>query len=77
MKIVLIFLFMNLSVHAVSRFDFVLKEIIKFQEFRQEFHENYKEKLKENKTTLLQLDNDDKRTLIKRIDITIDLLHNF
>ena len=43
---------MNLSVHAVSRFDFVLKEIIKFQEYRQEFHENYKEKLKKEVTEI-------------------------
>ncbi len=46
MRILLVFLFMSLSLHAASRFDFILKEIIKFQEFRQEFHENFKLKLK-------------------------------
>ena len=71
MKILLMFLFMSLSLHAVSRFDFILKEVIKFQEFREEFHENFKLKLKEYEKNGLILSANDAKKLSKSVDITV------
>ncbi len=73
MRIILVFLFMSLSLHAAPRFDFILKEIIKFQEFRQEFHETFKLKLKlkEYEKNGLILSANDAIKLSKSVDNTV------
>lgn len=77
LKTLLILFITATSGHASSRFGFVLKEIIKFQEFRTEFHESLQQKMNESLQTIHNLNQEDYARLERANRQTIEKGNEF